>query len=243
MNYRVLTVVCVLIFSFAFSSSDKLNDSTYPENLTFETPVKVEKSLKEEITSLYKAFSIKNASMPALPVFEKAMNGYYKLEEKGKVSNPLLTLVDFNLSSTKRRMWILNMDTQEVIFNTFVAHGKNTGLEFAKNFSNKVNSHQSSLGFYITGETYFGKNGLSLFIDGMETGINSNARDRYVVIHGADYAEPEFIKKYGRLGRSYGCPAVPNKIAKKLIHTIKGKSVVYLHKNDEKYLTASTMLN
>lgn len=243
MNYRFLTVVCVLVFSFAFSSTDKLTSLKYPKNVTPEPIVKVEKSLKEEITSLYGAFSIKNVSMPALTVFEKALNGYYKLEEEGEISNPLLTLVDFNLSSTKKRMWILNMDTQEVMFNTYVSHGKNTGLEFAKNFSNKVNSHQSSLGFYLTGETYYGKNGLSLFIDGVEKGINSNARDRYVVIHGADYAEPEFIKKYGRLGRSYGCPAVPNKIAKKLIHTIKGKSVVYLHKNDENYLSSSSMLN
>ena len=181
--------------------------------------------------------------MPQLQVFEKAISGYMKLDEAEKISNHLLTVIDFNLSSTKKRMWILDMDTNEVVYNTYVAHGQGTGGEFATKFSNTPNSHQSSLGFYVTGETYYGKNGLSLFIDGMEKGFNSNARKRYVVIHGADYAEPEFINRIGRLGRSYGCPAVPNKIAKDLIHKIKGKSVVYIHKDNKKYLENSDFLN
>ena len=244
MNYRILTVVGVLIFSFAFSSNAEINNSK-DSGITEDLPVNVEikKSFEEKVVALYESFSLKNSTMPQLSVFEKAIGGYMKLDDAGKISNPLLTVIDFNLSSTKKRMWILNMDTQEVIFNTYVAHGKNTGGEFAKNFSNKQNSHQSSLGFYVTGETYYGKNGLSLFIDGMETNFNSNARERYVVIHGADYAEPDFIKRIGRLGRSYGCPAVPNKIAKELINKIKGKSVVYIHKNDKNYLENSDFLS
>lgn len=137
----------------------------------------------------------------------------------------------------------MNMETKKVLFNTYVSHGKNTGGEFANKFSNTVNSLQSSLGFYVTAETYYGKNGLSLFIDGMEKGFNSNARKRYVVIHGADYAEPNFIDRIGRLGRSYGCPAVPNTIAKEVIDTIKEESVVYIHKNNKEYLEKSTLLN
>ena len=244
MKYRILTVVGVLIFSFAFSSTSEINKSKnfeITENLRVE--VESKKSFEENVLELYDSFAVKNSTMPQLPVFEKAISGYLKLDEAGKVSNPLLTVIDFNLSSTKKRMWILNMDTKEVVFNTYVAHGRNTGLEFAENFSNKQNSHQSSLGFYVTGETYYGKNGLSLFIDGMEKEFNSNARARYVVIHGADYAEPSFIKRAGRLGRSYGCPAVPNKIAKELIQRIKGKSVVYIHKNDENYFANSDYLD
>lgn len=244
MKYRILTVVGVLIFSFGFSSTagiDHSNETGITEKLPLEVDIK--KSAAEKVVELYELFSLKNATMPQLDVFEKAISGFMKLDEAGKVANPLLTVIDFNLSSTKKRMWILNMDTQEVVFNTYVAHGRNTGGEFARNFSNKQNSHQSSLGFYVTGETYYGKNGLSLFIDGMEKDFNSNARARYVVIHGADYAEPSFIKRIGRLGRSYGCPAVPNKIAKELIHKIKGKSVVYIHKNDENYLSNSDLLN
>ncbi len=244
MKYRILTVVGVLIFSFAFSSTTEINNSKDSGiNDRLSKKLEVEKSFEDKVLELYESFSLKNSTMPQLPVFEKAISGYMKLDDAGKISNPLLTVIDFNLSSTKKRMWILNMDTQEVIFNTFVAHGRNTGGEFAENFSNKQNSHKSSLGFYVTGETYYGKNGLSLFIDGMEKGFNSNARERYVVIHGADYAEPDFIKRIGRLGRSYGCPAVPNKIAKELINKIKGKSVVYIHKNDKNYLENSDFLN
>ena len=243
MKYRIFSVIGVLIFSFAFSSTSEIKDSKDLNNSP-EIPeiVNTEKSFEEKVNNLYKAFSLNSTSLPKKSVFEKAMVGYTKLEEEGKVSNPLLSIVDFDLSSTQKRLWILNMETREVVFNTFVAHGKNTGLEFADKFSNTLNSNQSSLGFYITGETYYGKNGLSLFIDGMEDDFNSNARKRYVVIHGADYAEPEFIDRYGRLGRSLGCPAVPNKIAKELINKIKGESVVYIHKNDPQYLNASEYL-
>ncbi|MUP44281.1 murein L,D-transpeptidase catalytic domain family protein [Gramella sp. BOM4] len=243
MKYRIFSIVGVLIFSFAFSNTTEIEDSK-DLNSKPEIPIeaKTEKSFEEKVADLYEDFSLNNVSVPKISVFEKAIAGYTKLDEAGKVSNPLLTIVDFDLSSTEKRMWILNMETKEVIFNTFVAHGKNTGLEFADNFSNTMNSNQSSLGFYVTGETYYGKNGLSLFIDGMEKKFNSNARKRYVVIHGADYAEPEFINKYGRLGRSLGCPAVPNKIAKKLINKIKGESVVYIHKNDSNYLNSSKFL-
>ncbi len=244
MKYRILTVVGVLIFSFAFSSTAEI-DNSKDSKITYKPtsePVE-EKSPKAKIADLYDTFVDINSTMPNLSVFEKAIAGYTKLEEEGKVSNSLLTVIDFDLSSKKKRMWILNMDTKKVVFNTYVAHGKNTGVEFAENFSNTPESLQSSLGFYVTGETYYGKNGLSLFIDGMEKGFNTNARKRYVVIHGADYAEPEFINRIGRLGRSYGCPAVPNKIAKELIHKIKGKSVVYIHKNNQKYLENSELIN
>jgi len=242
MKYRIMTVMVALIFSFAFSNTAEKNNS---EKIVAEVePVKeIKLTAEEEMLKLYESFSLKNSTMPQLSVFEKAIKGYKKLELEGKVDNSLLTVIDFNLSSTKKRMWILNMETEEVEFNTYVAHGKNTGSEFANKFSNTLNSFQSSLGFYVTGETYFGKNGLSLFIDGMEKKFNSNARKRYVVIHGADYAEPQFIDRIGRLGRSYGCPAVPNTIAKNLIHKIKGKSVVYIHKSNEDYFNQSTLLN
>ena len=140
-------------------------------------------------------------------------------------------------------MWILDMTTQKVLYNTVVAHGKNTGLDMANNFSNIENSFQSSLGFYVTAETYYGKNGLSLFIDGQEEGFNSNARQRYVVVHGADYATPEFITRNGRLGRSLGCPAVPTKISKEVINTIKGNSVLFIYHTNEEYAKKSTYLN
>ncbi|MEO2128452.1 MAG: murein L,D-transpeptidase catalytic domain family protein [Christiangramia sp.] len=241
MKYRVLTVLGVLVFSFAFHNADAINSKTSikPAPVATET----EPTFEARVADLYDSFSLKNSSMPNMLAFERAFKGYSKLKEEGKVQNNLLTIVDFDLSSTKKRMWILDMDSHTVLFNTYVAHGQGTGGEFAKNFSNIENSHQSSLGFYMTGATYYGGNGLSLYMDGMEKQFNSNARKRYIVIHGADYAEPSFIQRVGRLGRSYGCPAVPNKIAKNLINTIKGQSVVYIHKSNQNYLQNSTFLN
>ncbi|MBZ9728437.1 murein L,D-transpeptidase catalytic domain family protein [Salegentibacter sp. JZCK2] len=247
MIYRLLTVFAVLTFSFAFTTTDNLDSRINNSELeAIASPMSEENtktSFEIKVADLYSEFSTNNISIPAMPVFEKAMKGYDQLEGKGKVGKKILTVIDFGLSSTKKRMWIMNMETKEVLFNTYVSHGKNTGGEFATKFSNTVNSLQSSLGFYVTAETYYGKNGLSLFIDGMEKGFNSNARKRYVVIHGADYAEPNFIDRLGRLGRSYGCPAVPNTIAKDVIETIKEESVVYIHKNNKNYLNNSPLLN
>ncbi|MDT0647498.1 murein L,D-transpeptidase catalytic domain family protein [Zunongwangia sp. F260] len=242
MTYRILIVMAVLVFSFAFKSTEKRNENE-KSNAVSEIVATEALTFKEEVANAYEAFSRKNINLPTLEVFEKGMKGYYKLEKQGEVTKKILTIVDFNLSSSKKRMWILDMENKEVLFHTYTSHGKNTGGEFAKKFSNTLNSLQSSLGFYVTGETYYGSNGLSLFIDGKEKGFNSNARKRYVVIHGADYATPDFIKKYGRLGRSYGCPAVPNALAKELINTIKGESVVYIHKNSSDYLKKSSYLN
>ncbi|MDT0684911.1 murein L,D-transpeptidase catalytic domain family protein [Autumnicola psychrophila] len=242
MTYRILTVMAVMVFSFAFKSTENLNENE-KNNTINELVVTEALSFKEEVAITYENFSKNNLNLPTLDVFEKGMKGYYKLKEEGAVTKKILTIVDFNLSSSKKRMWILDMENKEVLFHTYTSHGKNTGGEFAKKFSNTLNSLQSSLGFYVTGETYYGRNGLSLFIDGKEKGFNSNARKRYVVIHGADYATPNFIKKHGRLGRSYGCPAVPNSLAKELINTIKGESVVYIHKNSSDYLKKSSYLN
>lgn len=246
MIYRLLTVFAGLTFSFAFTTTENLNTNINSNVEAIASTAKempAANSFKLKVASLYKDFSSTNTSIPAMPVFEKAVKGYTQLEESGKVGKKILTVIDFELSSKKKRMWILDMESKKVLFNTYVSHGKNTGGEFATKFSNTVNSLQSSLGFYITDETYYGKNGLSLFIDGMEEGINNNARKRYVVIHGADYAEASFIDRIGRLGRSYGCPAVPNTIAKEVIGTIKQKSVVYIHKNDKDYLQNSSLLD
>lgn len=243
MNYKIFSVLAVLLFSFAFTNSDNLDNSISKKEITNLASESTPLTFKEKIDNLYSDFKAANITMPSLPVFERAMKGYTKLEEQGKVSKEILTVVDFDLSSKAKRMWILDMNSRKVLFNTFVSHGQGTGGEFAKKFSNISNSHQSSLGFYVTAETYYGKNGLSLFIDGMEKGFNTNARKRYVVIHGADYATQDFINKRGRLGRSYGCPAVPTAVSKKLINQIKGESVVFIHKSDKNYLNKSSYLN
>lgn len=240
--HKILTVVAIVIFSFAFTTTDS-KPHTSPSSIpTPNLNTSNELTLEEEIVELYDQFSEKNTTMPNLASFKNGMLGYYKLEEQGKVKKDILTIIDFTLSSKKNRLWVLDMENQKVLMNTVVSHGKNTGGEFATKFSNTVNSLQSSLGFYVTGETYFGKNGLSLFIDGMEKEFNSRARERYVVIHGADYANPEVAKRTGRLGRSYGCPAVPTALTQKFIDIIKDQSVVYIHSNDPTYIKKSQMI-
>ncbi len=244
MTYKILTVISCLTFSFAFTTTDGLASSSITEEplaLTSKTS-NINLTVDEEINLAYAQFVEKNTSVPDLDSFKNGMLGYFKLADKDLVEKKILTIIDFTLSSTKKRMWVLDMTSNKVLFNTVVAHGKNTGGEFATNFSNKVNSLQSSLGFYITGETYIGKNGYSMFIDGMEKQFNSKARERYVVVHGADYANPSFISKLGRLGRSYGCPALPTALTNDIIDVIKDKSVIYIHSADKSYLQNSDMI-
>ena len=247
MTQKILTVIAVIVFSFAFTFAPTETEKTSASSasspeVTTTDGITENLGIEEEISLLYKAFSDNNTSIPSPESFSNGMKGYYKLLDQGLVKKEILTIIDFNLSSTQKRMWVLDMKNNEVLIHSVVSHGKNTGGEFATQFSNTLNSLQSSLGFYVTGETYMGGNGYSLFIDGMEKEFNSRARERYVVIHGAAYANPESIKNMGRLGRSYGCPAVPTAITKEFIDTIKDKSVVYIHSNDKKYAEKSELI-
>ena len=150
-----------------------------------------------------------------------------------------ITLIDFSKSSNEKRLWVIDMDTNVILFQTLVAHGRNTGEEFANAFSNQPESYQSSLGFYTTGEVYNGKHGLSLKLDGLEKGVNDKARDRAVVIHGASYVSDTFIKQNKRLGRSLGCPAIPVEMNDKIINVIKDKSCLFIYhpnRNQENFL-------
>ncbi len=190
----------------------------------------------EHVTQIYQELSLKNQGL-ALPVFQKAFVGLLNLKEQGLVpaSKSILTVVDFTKSSNKKRMWVIDLASKKVLMNTLVAHGRNTGNVKAEKFSNTPNSFMSSMGFYVTSHTYYGKHGLSLRLKGMDEGFNSNAMERAIVVHGADYATDDFIKQYGRLGRSLGCPAVPTEISKELIETIKDETVLYVHSNDASY--------
>lgn len=242
---KILILTILLTASYAFTSNTIENTSytSSAEKITSETSSETPASSEEdEINRLYDSFNNLNAAMPSREVFKNGIMGYEKLKEENKIKKELLTIVDFGMASTKKRMWILDMATQKVLFNTYVSHGKNTGGNKAAKFSNIPNSLQSSLGFYVTAETYYGKNGLSLFIDGMEKRFNSNARERYVVVHGADYATADFIKRHGRLGRSYGCPAVPEKLSKEIINKIKGQSVLFIYHPNKNYLENSKYL-
>lgn len=159
-------------------------------------------------------------------ILKQALVEFHGVEGKQK---PYLTIIDYTRPSSEKRFFVIDVDSQTLLFNTVVAHGKNTGVKYAKNFSNTVNSKKTSLGVFLTAETYWGGNGYSLRLDGLSPGLNDNARRRYIVVHGADYAENTFLAKHGRLGRSWGCPALPNSLAPEVIDTIKDGSVIFAH--------------
>lgn len=169
-------------------------------------------------------------------VFKMAVKGYNKIKDK---KNHYLVIVDYSKPSYEKRFVVLNMNTLKSEEYTYVAHGKNTGADMAVSFSNKLNSYKSSLGFYLTGKTYNGRYGYSLRLYGLEERYNSNALTRGVVIHGAEASEPSYLSKYGFLGRTEGCPAVPKSLNKQIINKIKNGSVVFIYGNDEKYLKES----
>ncbi|MGB0432550.1 MAG: murein L,D-transpeptidase catalytic domain family protein [Bacteroidia bacterium] len=148
---------------------------------------------------------------------------------KAVKKNALMVIIDFSLPSTKERFYVIDLKNKKLNYHTLVAHGRNTGENMAKNFSNVNGSKKSSLGLFVTAETYTGKHGYSLKLDGLDKGINDNARERLIVIHGADYVTPEFAKQQGRLGRSWGCPALPPVHTKKIINAIKGRYPLFAY--------------
>lgn len=171
--------------------------------------------------------------------FRQAVDGYNKIERKCK---PVLTLIDFTKPSTEKRLFVFDMEKKELLYSSFVSHGRNSGGNYATSFSNKQGSYKSSLGFYLTGSTYQGKNGYSLLLDGLEKGINDKARERAIVVHGAAYANPSVIASGGRLGRSLGCPALPQTVAKPIINAIKGGSVLFIYANNQDYMAKTSIL-
>jgi hypothetical protein len=153
----------------------------------------------------------------------------------------LVSIIDFSKPSTEKRLFVVDLKKQELIYNTYVAHGKNSGSNEAVQFSNKCGSLQTSLGIYTTAETYSGKHGYSLRLDGLETGFNDNARKRAIVIHGAEYVSTDFIADHGRLGRSFGCPALPQELSSDIIDLIKEGTCLYIYANNEIYLKNSIL--
>lgn len=169
-------------------------------------------------------------------VFEKALAGYSLLNDSGR---PVFVIIDYTKPSTEKRLFVVDVNQKKVLYKLLVAHGKNSGENFATQFSNRRGSLQSSPGFYRTGKTYQGKHGYSLRLYGLEKGINDKAYERAIVMHGAPYVSADFIKKYNRLGRSFGCPAISSKYSKILIDLIKDGAIIYIHTNDGSYFETS----
>jgi hypothetical protein len=201
-------------------------------------------ALEIEIGNIYHSLypRVDSIGLDYLP-FKYAMIGYMRLRNEGMLENEnILTIIDYTKASKFKRLYCIDLVNLKILFHTYVSHGKNTGGDKAIKFSNTPESLQSSMGLYLTGETYSGSKGFSLRLDGVEKGINDNMRTRTVVMHSAPYVSQNFIEKYGRLGRSYGCPAIPVALHKEIINTIKNKSAVFGYYNDDRYLQQSTFI-
>jgi hypothetical protein len=235
----LLVVLALLLMSFTGLNTTHFYGNT-PVDLKGKDPLKKSTEVSSS-RALWKQYTYSNyqclndSTLP-FEAFQQGLKGFYNLKEEGELTNDsILTIIDFTQHSSHQRMYLINVSTFRVIDKTLCAHGKNTGGAFAKNFSNRSGSLQSSLGFYITAETYSGKFDYALRLDGVEFS-NSLARPRGIVMHGASYATPQFLKRNNNvLGRSFGCPALPENVAKKYIDQIKEGSCLFIYGNSATY--------
>jgi hypothetical protein len=246
--YSLLGAVYLVTTSFYMSPEKgivkKENSNTKKiERLTETKSEKIANTVSSS-EELYKSISFEPGHELNEEVFFKALTGFENLKKAGLINKEshLLTVCDFSMSSNTKRLWVIDTEEKKVLFNSLVAHGKNTGEEFATNFSNTESSLQSSLGFYITDATYDGDNGYSLRLLGMDKGFNDAAYKRAVVMHGADYVSEEFAAMHKRIGRSWGCPAIPKDLTQPIINTIKGRNCLFIYYPDQNYLSKSEWL-
>lgn len=226
---KVILFLCILLLPFQYSSPDM------PET---DQPAAVSDSGSELEVGEQLFEEMQLGGIVNFLAFREAVAGYQRIEQKTK---SIMTLIDFTKPSTEKRLFVFDMEQKKMLFSSVVAHGRNSGANYATSFSNKYGSYQSSLGFYLTENTYQGKNGYSLVLNGLEKGINDRAKERAIVMHGAAYANPSTIAS-GRLGRSLGCPALPQALAKPVIDTIKKGSVLFIYANDKEYMAQSAVL-
>lgn len=168
-------------------------------------------------------------SVVSYDIFYAAIIGYRQIDNIRKKN--ILTIIDYSKPSDQDRFFVIDLENKKLLFKCLVAHGKNSGESIAVSFSNQSGSLKSSPGFFLTAETYVGDNGYSLRLDGLEKGINDSARLRDIVIHGADYVSRKFIDENGRLGRSWGCPALPLEVSKEIINIISEGSCLFVYAN------------
>jgi len=195
------------------------------------------------------AFTASTWSAPAIGtldrrIFELALRAASCAVSARAVAPPAtLAVIDYSKPSTAKRLWVFDLRTHALLYEELVAHGQGTGDDLARVFSNEPDSHRSSLGLFATDQTYVGKNGYSLRLDGLERGINDRARERAIVMHGAPYVSEAFIKAQGRLGRSFGCPAIRQGVAREVLDRIRGNGLLFAYYPDPSWLRSSKFLN
>jgi len=252
MRYLLLILLVVLTPCF---SADKVEKVIYPNanelRASFENKI-----TKAARAKLYYYFVISNSSLNdtkkmlyqhnntmSMDVINTVLTTMKCAKNQNTKFNNILTVIDYSLPSSQKRLWIFDLKTKKLLFHTYVSHGITSGTMASLFFSNKVNSKASSVGVYNTENSYIDRHGLSLRLQGLEYGFNSNASRRYIVMHAAWYVNKDFIKKYGRVGRSWGCPAVPIDLAKSIIHTIKDQSLFVMYYPSNQWFLKSKYLN
>jgi hypothetical protein len=239
--------IFLLHLPFVFAKTKLSNlKSTHPatstNHLIVDAPALNTTFEKKASESLYDSLRLGSMGL-GKQVFEYAMMGYNKMKSIGSLQNDhIISIVDFSKPSGFKRLFVIDLENYKVLFNTYVAHGVNSGKDFARQFSNVMQSNQSSLGFYTTANTYSGKHGYSLHLQGIEKGINDNAFKRDIVVHGAQYVSESMVQLNGFIGRSHGCPAIPEQFKKPIIDIIKNGTCLFIFSDDQSYLRSSNLL-
>jgi len=201
------------------------------------------KMVISEAVIIYANMSLEKSGLDE-KAFEYAWRGYHNLLKKKLIrKKSVLSICDFSQSSCSKRMYVIDVLHHRLLYRTYVAHGQNSGAEFATSFSNEPDSYKSSLGFYITKKTYYGRNGLSLRIDGVDTGYNDMAGKRNIVLHGSSYATDRYMANNGTLGTSLGCPAIPSAVSPRIIRAVKNGSCLFIYAPATTYLENSAIIN
>jgi hypothetical protein len=240
-NVLVVFLTCVCAYASARSDNKGFSDDKNLPSLlgnSINAP-----ALNRIADSIYNLIGLGSYGLQK-EVFYSAYRGYQYLHNKGSLRKQnLLTICDYSQSSNNKRLYVIDLLESRLLFNTYVSHGRNSGQEYATSFSNLQNSNKSSLGFMVTGETYSGVAGYSLRLNGMEPGINDHVRSRDIVLHGSRFVNEDMVSERGLIGRSFGCPAVPLAIHKRIIDAIKGGSCLYIYSADDWYAHSSRILN
>lgn len=239
----ILLPVLIFLIHLSFTSADAYRNEKFSAIENNDSAVVAPApSALEHLASLYGQLNLSALGL-SQGAFENGISGYNYLREQGKLDNEnILTIIDFSLPSTDKRLFVIDVEKGTLLFNTYVAHGRNSGTKFAREFSNQPESYKSSLGFYTTKNTYFGKHGFSLRLNGEEPGINDNAMSRAIVMHAATYVNKNLIKAQGFIGRSLGCPALPENIYKPIINKIKDGSCLFIYSPSKDYEKKSPVL-
>lgn len=237
---RKISFLLLPVIFFTFLFADHVSSSTGPTKAIKKANTTIAASVTGLV--LYDSLQLGVLGL-SQEAFSYGLQGFRQLLDNGRLKNDsVIAIVDFSLPSTQKRLFIIDIRNGRLLFNTLVSHGRNSGKLNATSFSNKLNSYKSSLGFYVTDDTYMGEHGLSLRLQGTEKGINDNARTRAIVMHGAEYVNEDLIDSQGYIGRSLGCPAIPLSVHREVIKSISNGACLFVYSPNKTYIAKSKML-